>query len=47
VMIAILKIDAVDKITIGIVIKIIVDSVYTASFMVCRKKFFIYFSIVV
>jgi hypothetical protein len=38
--IAILKIDAVDKITIEIVIKIVVDSVYAASFMICRKKNF-------
>jgi hypothetical protein len=38
--IAILKIDAVDKITIEIVIKIVVDSVYAASFMICRKKKF-------
>jgi hypothetical protein len=32
--VAMLKIDTVDKITIEIVIKIVVDSVYAASFMI-------------
>jgi hypothetical protein len=38
--VAILKIDAIDKITIEIVIKIVVDNAYAASFMIYGKNFF-------